>query len=314
MAMSPRVHAARVALLLGNNAYGPPERVNLVNPWNDVKELETALRKLKFDVTTIVDLEQRSMKVALREFGSKAKNAEVALFYYSGHGVQAGGKNYLIPIKANIAKEEDLEIDAVLADWVLTQMKDAKVAIVILDACRDNPYIRKKGAAKGLARMSGYPDSMIAFSTDSDMTAPDNGQYAQILASEIVKPGAELVDVFRETRRRVAQQSNNKQQPTFEHKISERVYLAGQSAAQATEVARSVRPYFFWVTSGPKGLDGAIGQKWNWGDVEGKAPAVWESLAKQRYCPDVDRVKGFLVRDAPGNCCGNKQYLLLCFE
>jgi uncharacterized caspase-like protein len=134
----------RVALVIGNSAYpsGP-----LRNPANDAELMADTLRKVGFDVIERRNADQLTMKRAIQEFGKRLEDAgpkAVGLFYYAGHGVQLSGRNYLIPTTANIEREGDVEIEAVSADWVIEQMRYARNAlnIVILDACRNNPFTR----------------------------------------------------------------------------------------------------------------------------------------------------------------------------
>lgn len=247
---SLNVHCAaerRVALLIGNAKYssGP-----LSNPPNDVRQMEVALKKVGFSVQTVIDANQNQMRRALRDFGDQAQGADVALMYYSGHGTQAGGENYLIPIHASIGKESDYEIEAVGANGLMRQLTGArpKAAIVVLDACRDNPYsVATKSASKGLGRMDAPTGSMIAFATAPNTTAGDEGYYARELAKQLTTPGVELYDAFRNTTAEVQRLSKGKQVPRVsEVSITERIYLAGQT----TGGAGSLRGDFYFAMAG----------------------------------------------------------------
>ena len=192
-------HAQRVALLVGNANYSVGR---LTNPPNDVAAMEAALNKLGFKVQKVLNANQNQLKRAVRDFGTAAQGAEVAFMYYSGHGIQAQGENYLLPIGAAIDKESDYGIEAVSANEVLRQIQGARpqAAILVLDACRDNPMAAvTRSATKGLGRMDAPTGTMIAFATAPNTTASDNGDYAKVLAREMQKPGQELVDVFRKS-------------------------------------------------------------------------------------------------------------------
>ena len=237
LALASPAQAQRVALLIGNASY---TSAPLTNPPNDVRLMETALKKVGFKVQTVFNANQNQMKRALRDFGDAAQGVEVAFLYYSGHGTQAAGENYLIPTQANISKESDYEIEAVGANALMRQIAGArpKAAIVVLDACRDNPYAAAtKSTTKGLGRMDAPSGSMIAFATAPNTTASDEGLYARKLARQIATPGVELYDVFRNTTAEVQRLSKGKQVPRVsEVSITEKIYLAGQVGVQLASV------------------------------------------------------------------------------
>lgn len=230
---APAQAQQRVALLIGNAAY-PVGRLS--NPPQDLKEMEAALREVGFKVQVVRDAGQAQMKRAVRDFGEMAQGADVALLYYSGHGTQALGENYLIPVDASIRKESDYDVEAVSANAVMRQILVARprAAIVVLDACRDNPHAAfTRSGTKGLSRMDAPTGSMIAFATAPGTTASDEGLYARALAANIRKKGLELVDVFRDTAAEVRRLSSNRQDPRVsEMSINERIYLAGRDEGQ----------------------------------------------------------------------------------
>lgn len=218
----------RVALLIGNSDYTVSP---LRNPPNDVREMEAALNALGFKVRKVLNANQNQMKRAVREFGSLAQGADVALIYYSGHGTQVAGENFLLPIGASIEKESDYEVEAVSANGLMRQIAGArpKAAIVVLDACRDNPHASQtKSTSKGLSRMDAPNGTMIAFATSPNSTAGDDGLYARVLASKLRTPGLEILDVFRDTTAEVRRLTNGRQEPRIsEVSISDRIFLAG---------------------------------------------------------------------------------------
>jgi hypothetical protein len=235
----------RVALLLGNSAYASGR---LAYPVQDVEVIRGALLKLGFgsdDVVVRVDADRRTMARAIQEFGVLARGADVAFVYYSGHGAQALGQNWLIPVDAEIRSEGGYEIEALPAQGLLSQLQasQAKVSVLVLDACRDNPVALNKSGTKGLGRMDLSEGTLIAFATAPNTTAVDNGLYAQVLAAELLRPGQELLDVFRNTAAEIERRTKRRQLPRVgEMALSQRVYLAGRvEAAQpsATPVARN---------------------------------------------------------------------------
>ena len=139
----------RIALVIGNSEYasGP-----LPNPANDAKLIGEALTSLGFEVIARRNADQNAMKRAIQDFGTRLEKAgpgAVGLFYYAGHGAQLNGRNYLVPTGAHIEREADMDIEAVSADWVIQQMRYARnrLNIVILDACRNNPFTRSMRSA-----------------------------------------------------------------------------------------------------------------------------------------------------------------------
>lgn len=133
--------AGRVALVIRNNSY---DSAALKNPVNDAEDMAAALSDIGFEVIKKIDADKREMISAINQFGQKLRNAEVGLFYFSGHGVQVNGVNYLIPVKTWVETESDVEFEAVATSRILGKMEDAESSlnIVILDACRDNPFAR----------------------------------------------------------------------------------------------------------------------------------------------------------------------------
>lgn len=250
----------RVALLIGNSRYAVGA---LRYPPEDVQEMKAALLAVGFAPVVLLDGDQRSMKDAIQQFGARAQGAEIALFYYSGHGAQSRGENYLIPLGSRIEREADYELDGVSVSALLRQLTDAtpRAGIVILDACRDNPVAGFKSATKGLARTDAPSRTMIAFATAPNTTTPDDGMYARVLARQIQQPGAELLDVFRRTAAEIMRLTGNRQEPRIsELTITDSIYLAGPNSAteyrpagdssspqagsrqRAGELARPMRP------------------------------------------------------------------------
>ena len=240
--------AQRVALLIANADYAVGR---LANPVNDMRQVAAALRAVGFVVQTLENANQAQMKRAVRDFGDAARGADIAFIYYAGHGTQAYGENYLIPLQASINKESDYDIEAVSANNILRQIAEArpKAAVLVLDACRDNPLAAvTRSTSRGLARMDPPTDTLVAFATAPGTTASDNGHYARALATQIRTPGLELLDVFRNTTAEVRRASSGQQVPRIsEVSITERIFLAGAPAQpasppSATDPSPPVRP------------------------------------------------------------------------
>ena len=208
----------RTALVIGNANY---ESSPLANPVNDANDIAKALRNLGFIVIHKKNATQREMEKAVREFGKTLrKHGGVGLFYYAGHGIQVNGRNYLIPVDAEIETESDVKFEAVDAGRVLGKMEDADndLNIVILDACRDNPFARSfRSSTQGLARMDAPRGSIIAYATAPGSVAADgggrNGVFTKYLLKHMNTPGLPIEDVLKNVRTDVLDESNERQIP-----------------------------------------------------------------------------------------------------
>lgn len=208
----------RVALVIGNADY---KEAKLTNPVNDARDMAAALRGVGFEVINGEDRNQRQMKELIRQFGQKLRAGGVGVFYFAGHGVQVAGKNYLIPVGAEINSEAEVEYEAIELGFVLAQLEEARnrLNVVILDACRNNPYARSfRSGSRGLAGVRNAPSgTLIAYATAADDVASDgggrNGLYTGELLAQIKKPGVTLSQVFQRTRTSVRSKSQGKQVP-----------------------------------------------------------------------------------------------------
>ena len=228
----------RVALVIGNSGYSLLSPLS--NPKNDAALMAEALREVGFEVVEAADADRRGMARAIRDFGKRLRSAgpeAVGLFYYAGHGVQAQGENYLIPLDAPIADEADLEIEAVEASWVLRQMESAGngLNIVILDACRNNPFAGSfRAAGRGLARMDAPTGSLVAYSAAPGQVAADgrdgNSPYTAALARAMREPGLDLLKVFQRTRIAVQATTAGAQTPWEEQSLLGDFYFRPQSS------------------------------------------------------------------------------------
>jgi len=222
----------RLALVIGNGAYtsAPP----LKNPPNDARDMAASLRTLGFDVTSGINVNQKDMKRLIRDFGLKLKGGGSGLFYYAGHGVQSKGRNYLIPVDAEIQSEAEVEDSGVDASLVLNYMDDAQngLNIVILDACRNNPFARSfRSANDGLAQVDAPTGTLIAYATAPGRVASDgtgqNGLYTSELLKQMQVPGLTVTDMFMRVRAEVMKQTGSKQVPWEASSLVGSFYFSG---------------------------------------------------------------------------------------
>src|SRR6201999_985967 len=217
----------RVAFVVGNGAY--KNVATLPNPPIDAKAMASVLRNVGFDVVEGTNLARDTMTERLLEFGKKAQGADVAVFFYAGHGIAISGTNYLLPVDADIKSEMDVKLGAAInIDLTLDQtMSDAKVKLVFLDACRDNPFAakiksnattRSVSVGSGLAEMKSGEGTLIAFATGPGQTALDgqgggNSPFTRALIDNITQPGVEIQQAMTKVRAEVNEQTNKGQLP-----------------------------------------------------------------------------------------------------
>jgi hypothetical protein len=206
----------RKALLIGNNAY--PKQA-LANAVNDASDLNVALRQVGFTTKLLLDTDLRSMDLAIREFAQGLNPGDFALFYFSGHGINIEGENFLLPVSFNAEMEADVRYQALSASRVrdLLRARNVRLSILILDACRSNPFRNVRSNSGGLSGMSGA-GAFIAFAADEGKTADDNpkernGLFTKHLLKELGQPGLGLEQLFTRVRTAVYEESQGKQIP-----------------------------------------------------------------------------------------------------
>ncbi len=252
----------RVAFVVGNGAY--KNVAPLPNPAFDAKSMAKVLRNVGFDVVEGTNLTRDKMTERLLEFGKKAEGADVALFFYAGHGIALNGTNYLLPVDADIKSEMDVKLgNAVNVDVTLEQtMADAKVKLVFLDACRDNPFAskiksnsptRSLSVQQGLAEMKSGEGTLIAFATGPGQTALDgevgtNSPFTRTLMANIAAPGVEIQQAMTKVRAQVNEETNKNQLPWGHTNLIGSVYLNPAPAAPGAVVEAPNTPA---VTTGP---------------------------------------------------------------
>jgi hypothetical protein len=212
------VHERRTALVIGNGYV----KVSLLkNPANDATLVATILKNLGFEVLVGINKSQREMRQLIRDFGQRLRDSGgIGLFYFAGHGVQSNGNNYLIPIDADIQNEADVEDVGIDLNYVLNTMKIGQGAlnIVILDACRNNPFSQgSRSARAGLASVKAPSGTLIAYATAPDSTAADgesgNSPYTEELTGQMQAPGLVLETMFRKVTERVSARTGGRQEP-----------------------------------------------------------------------------------------------------
>jgi TolA-binding protein len=223
----------RMALVIGNNNYSKGKLANAVN---DARSMRDTLREFGFSVIYMENVDLRKIITGVQSLERKLQSGGVGLFCFSGHGFQIDGLNYLLPIGANVESEADVKFECYPADRVLESMTNAgnRLNIVILDACRDNPFVRSfsRSSRKGLAQMNSGKGMYIAYATSPGDTASDgpgmrNGLFTYHLLKSMKKPGLTLEQVFKMTREVVNRVSKGKQFPwTSSSIIGEFVFLS----------------------------------------------------------------------------------------
>lgn len=235
---NPQTTQKRVALVIGNSAY--KNASELLNPANDATDMAQTLKDLGFEVISGTNQTKAQMQNLIRQFGNRlADTKAVGLFFYAGHGIAQDGTNYLIPVDADIQAEDEIEESSVSINFVLNKMSTANNGfnIVILDACRNNPFSRKwrnyrdVGNSGGLTRMDAPTGTLIAYATKPGDVASDgtgrNGLYTGALLKQMRVKNMDITKVFQRVRANVIKQSNGKQVPFDESSVVGDFYLAG---------------------------------------------------------------------------------------
>jgi uncharacterized caspase-like protein len=220
----PAFAERRVALVMGNSAYKNVDQ--LASPANDSEAISTTLKNAGFDVELKRDLDVNEMRRALSDFSDTVRDADVAVVYYAGHGIAINGANYLIPVDAVLERDIDASNEAIALDQVLTVVEPARqLRLVILDACRDNPFsktmkreIGSRAIGRGLANVDPEsPNTLIAFAARAGSTASDgdsrNSPYTAALVKYLPRPGLDLRLAFGYVRNDVLKATDNRQEP-----------------------------------------------------------------------------------------------------
>ena len=215
---------SRVALVVGNGDY--QHTAKLPNPVNDAGDISGALRRLNFDVTTITNARYDDMRRAVISFSQKARGSEIAVVFFAGHGAEIAGQNYLIPIDARLATDLDTPNEAISLERLMSAVSTStKLGMVVLDACRNNPFLNKmqrtagvsRSVDRGFARVEPSGNIMVAYAAAAGTTAKDgtgrNSPFTASLLGNIETPGLEIGYLFRVVREDVIVATRNEQQP-----------------------------------------------------------------------------------------------------
>jgi formylglycine-generating enzyme required for sulfatase activity len=304
---APSFAGERIALVIGNSRY--TGIAPLKNPSNDAKAVGKALKELGFKVNTVNDGDRNAMISALRNFGreSNRKDVDITFFYYAGHGVQsAARRNYLIPVNARVKSDEDLGFEAVSLDDHLMRQVDGngKANIVVLDACRDNPFSYEsatRNAKSGWADIEKASGTLIAYATAPGSVASDgdkeNGLYTGYLIQALRTPGIDIESALDEVGRQVAKASGNKQRPRKDDGLYGKVVLlpdAGDRPLPALAGTSPAAPPNDAAAGASRSVDPATGT--TAGPATGLSPellaerelAFWEAVEDSRDMRDYE--------------------------
>lgn len=240
----------RVALVIGNSAYQHTSPLD--NPKNDALVMTKVLKELGFDVISSLDLSQNDMKRAIKTFAQKLEaggRGTVGLFYYAGHGVQVGGRNYLIPVSAKISSAVDVEIESIDLEVVTNAMNVAGNGfnVVVLDACRDNPFKSStRSLSRGLARINAPKGSLIAYATSPGDVAADgegeNSPYTAALVKTMQEPGLTIERVFKRVRLQVHEETKETQTPWESSSLTGDFYFLPEGSETRPKVEVEAKP------------------------------------------------------------------------
>ena len=297
---------SRVALVIGNGAY---DHSPLKNPANDASAIAAALRACGFKVDLVLNADRARMFKVVRDFGQKIAGGGVGLFYFAGHGMAVNGTNYLIPVGTDIATEDEVEVQALSVQAVLGKMEAAnnRLNILVLDACRNNPFKRKaRSGGAGLAQMEAPKGSFVAYATAPGSTASDgggvNGLYTEQFLAVVKEPGLSVEQVFKKVRVGVMKASQDRQIPWESSSLTgDFAFLpsqggAPQAAAEPARPAPAAMPVPTAMSETaprledqPAGADAqyraAVAQV-NMGDIQGAKTSLRQAITIDASFPD----------------------------
>jgi uncharacterized caspase-like protein len=243
-------------VVIGMSDYGLDR--NLSNTLNDANDMATSLSELGFEVTLLKNNDLRNLKENLNKWYNSIEGNDIAVFYFAGHGMEVNGDNFLIPVDADMNSETDVVYNTLNVNQVLGNMDEKKVGmkLLILDACRDNPFKRswtRGGGSKGLAQLSAPKGTYIAFAASPGFTAQDGGNYrlqngvfTHYLKQEILKQGISIDEVFNNVTGSVANLTKNQQTPFKNSSLTKTFYFrpSDNIKPQATV---NVKKYFYYI-------------------------------------------------------------------
>ncbi len=247
----------RKAVVIGMSDYGLDR--NLSNTLNDANDMAASLSELGFEVTLLKNNDLRNLKENLNKWYNSIEGNDIAIFYFAGHGMEVNGDNFLIPVDADMNSETDVVYNTLNVNQVLGNMDEKKVGmkLLILDACRDNPFKRswtRGGGSKGLAQLSATKGTYIAFAASPGFTAQDGGNYrlqngvfTHYLKQEILKQGISIDEVFNNVTGSVAELTKNQQIPFKNSSLTKTFYFRLTSTNTKPQSTTSAKKYFYYV-------------------------------------------------------------------
>ncbi|MGY3440748.1 caspase family protein [Bradyrhizobium sp. USDA 4473] len=292
----------RVALVIGNGAYKSVPALS--NPPTDAGDIAAALKRLGFAVTLITNGSFDEMRRGLIAFGHNAAGADMAAVYFAGHGMEINGDNWLIPVDAELKRDTDAANEAISLQSVMLQVSSTgSLGLVILDACRNNPFAAKMSRSlamraattSGLGRIEPVGNVLVAYAARDGTTALDgdgrNSPFAAALLRNIETPGVEVTFMFRNVRDDVMEATRNEQQPFVYGSLSRKaIYLAGappaETAKQANAAPAAVAPALPTAPAIPAGaIDPALVGTWEIMVASGRGQSrwIWQILADGTY-------------------------------
>jgi formylglycine-generating enzyme required for sulfatase activity/uncharacterized protein YgiM (DUF1202 family) len=237
----------RVALVIGNSNYATSR---LRNPVNDAKAMTIKLRSLGFEVIEKIDVERKDLRRAIREFGRRIRAGGVGLFYFAGHGVQFQGQNYIMPVGADVAEQDDIDDEGISVNYVLSRMGSARnrLNLVILDSCRNNPYAALfRSETRGLAVTPSPKGTYISYAAAPGAVAADgrgkHSPYTQAILDHMDAPGVKIEDMFKRVRVQVSELTGDKQTPYTESSLKGDFYFRVPTATGGVPPASDTPKY-----------------------------------------------------------------------
>lgn len=294
----------RIALVIGNAAYGGAAA--LTNPANDAVAMSAALKTLGFSVVQITDGSRAQMTEAIASIGSSLRGKQaVGMLYYAGHGVQLDWRNYMVPVDARMTTAADVSAQALDVNAVLAAFTAAgnRMNIVVLDACRDNPFAGT-GSGKGLAQVDAPPGTFLAYATAPGNVAEDgagtNGLYTGFLVQELARPAARIEDVFKRVRLQVRQQSNGRQVPWESTSLEHDFYFNDPAnPAKAGSLERpAAEPRAGELSKAAPPMQAPVPKKENADQAFAREKVDWDRIAASR---NPDDFYEFLKKYPSGN-------------
>ncbi len=256
---APALAAGRVALVIGNGIY--QKAPALTNPPRDAADIAAALDRLGFSVKRLTDASAADIRKGLIDFGRTAQGSEMAVVFYAGHGMEVGGENWLIPVDAELRSDTDVENEAISLRTVSLQVaKATQLGLVILDACRNNPFaramqrsLRTRAVTHGLAPTEPTDNVLVAFAAKDGTLANDgdgpNSPFTTALLRNIETPGLEISFLFRNVRDEVMAATKREQQPFVYGSLSkEAIYLKAVEPSATTVTGVSAPDEMVWKT------------------------------------------------------------------